>query len=387
MAKRLLLLVVSLSVVILVFEVALARLAPQRTVAFELAANPAIYQKGDPLPYSLAPGTRGRLLRDEFDTQVIINAHGYRDDDFALEKPEGTERILVLGDSFTFGWGVESDETYSQQLEKILAGNHPGRSIEVINAGFASGPFPGTYYLYLREKGLELDPDLIVVGLFMGNDIDHERAGEFPFAEVDEDGLPRRFEQKFTFKDGHFVMKYPRFRWRYPVLRDSEVFQLGAESVRTIRKKFEDPGEQWIREGYMYVDPYPPRTEKRVALIEKLLLGTYRLAKDRGVPILFVMIPTIEQVYVGHGTVREDFDLEKPQRILSEFFEREGIPYLDLLPALRESASDEDLYFWSDQHWNVAGNALAARLLVGPVEESLEAQTEGSPDHGGEAVP
>jgi len=137
----------------------------------------------------------------------------------------------------------------------------------------------------------------------------------------------------------------------------------------------------------MYVDPYPPRTEKRVALIEKLLLGTYRLAEERGIPILFVMIPTIEQVYVGRGTVREDFDLEKPQRILSEFFEREGIPYLDLLPALRESASNEDLYFWSDQHWNVAGNALAARLLVGPVEESLEAQTEGSPGHGGEAVP
>ena len=166
----------------------------------------------------------------------------------------------------------------------------------------------------------------------MGNDIDHERAGEFPFSEVDEEGLPTRFEQRFRFEGGHFARKYPRFRWRYPILRNSEIFQLGAESVRTIRKEIPGPRGEVGREGYMYVDPYPERTERRLALIEKLLLGTYRLAKDRGVPILFVMIPTIEQVYVGRGTVREDFDLEKPQRVLSEFFDREGIPYVDLLP-------------------------------------------------------
>ena len=136
----------------------------------------------------------------------------------------------------------------------------------------------------------------------------------------------------------------------------------------------------------MYVDPYPQRTERRLALIEKLLLGTYRLAKDRGVPILFVMIPTIEQVYVGRGTVREDFDLEKPQRVLSEFFDREGIPYVDLLPGFRQSAAHEDLYFWSDQHWNVAGNAAGARLLAAPVGAILEERKDRSQHHAGDAL-
>lgn len=128
----------------------------------------------------------------------------------------------------------------------------------------------------------------------------------------------------------------------------------------------------------MYAKSYPPRTKIRLALIERLLLGTYRLASDRGIPILFLVIPSIEQVYVEHGTVPEDFDLEKPQRVLAQFFDREDIPYLDLLPELRKARHGKDLYFWLDQHWNAQGNAVAAALLAEPIATILTRSGEAS---------
>jgi lysophospholipase L1-like esterase len=67
---------------------------------------------------------------------VHVNSHGTRGPDFQTDKPVGTIRILSLGDSRTFGWGLADEETYSRQLERLLqerAGS--GKRIEVINAG------------------------------------------------------------------------------------------------------------------------------------------------------------------------------------------------------------------------------------------------------------
>ena len=46
--------------------------------------------------------------------------HLRRDDEFEVEKPKDTFRVISVGDSFTFGWGVANDETYPQQLEELL---------------------------------------------------------------------------------------------------------------------------------------------------------------------------------------------------------------------------------------------------------------------------
>ncbi len=64
-----------------------------------------------------------------------INAHGTRGPDFVVPKPANTIRILSLGDSRTFGWGLGDQETYSSLLQDGLQrdlGN--SRKVEVINA-------------------------------------------------------------------------------------------------------------------------------------------------------------------------------------------------------------------------------------------------------------
>ena len=80
----------------------------------------------------------------------------------AGEKAPGTTRILVLGDSFTFGEDVGDDETYSHHLEQLLPGT------EVINLG-VHGYGHDQMLIYLREEGIRYRPDIVILGFLTGD--------------------------------------------------------------------------------------------------------------------------------------------------------------------------------------------------------------------------
>ncbi|MCH7597041.1 MAG: hypothetical protein IID35_10830 [Planctomycetes bacterium] len=91
---------------------------------------------------------------------VRTNDLGLRTRDVA-EKPEGQFRILSLGESSTFGIGVENDETYSALLEELLRDGFGSASVRVINAGVpAYSSFQSVQYL--KTRGLALEPDLVL---------------------------------------------------------------------------------------------------------------------------------------------------------------------------------------------------------------------------------
>lgn len=97
---------------------------------------------------------------------VRTNAYGLRDVDFPLIKPPGVARILMLGDSLTFGWGVPIEKTYAKQIESILRAE--GRSVQVINTGV------GNYNTameveYFFERGKDFDPDIVVLNYFIND--------------------------------------------------------------------------------------------------------------------------------------------------------------------------------------------------------------------------
>ena len=95
---------------------------------------------------------------------VHINSRGTRGPEFQLPKPPGTFRILSLGDSKTFGWGVSEADTYSARLERLLQEHAgPGTKIEVINAGCNAWSYPQMRF-YFRDIGLQYQPDLILIG-------------------------------------------------------------------------------------------------------------------------------------------------------------------------------------------------------------------------------
>lgn len=91
-----------------------------------IQADPECSQYDDYVSYTLRPG-ECRFKNIEFDTHYAINSQGLRDSESALSGPE----IIVLGDSFTMGWGVEQDEAYPKLIESLTG-------TKTLNAGISS---------------------------------------------------------------------------------------------------------------------------------------------------------------------------------------------------------------------------------------------------------
>jgi hypothetical protein len=101
---------------------------------------------------------------------VRTNALGFRDDrEYSLEKAPGAFRIIILGDSVTFGHGSVYEHTYPRLLEDRLNAWKPRVNWQVWNLG-VPGYNTSQELAYLREVGQAYRPDLVIVG-FYGNDV------------------------------------------------------------------------------------------------------------------------------------------------------------------------------------------------------------------------
>jgi lysophospholipase L1-like esterase len=113
------------------------------------------------LGWAHEPGQEGIFQTLQFRTVVRINENGLRDREHSYERQNDIERILVLGDSFAWGYGVEDPERFSQLLEESLG-------VEVINAG-VSGYSTDQELLWYQNEGIKYETDLVILVL-SGND-------------------------------------------------------------------------------------------------------------------------------------------------------------------------------------------------------------------------
>jgi lysophospholipase L1-like esterase len=119
------------------------------------------------LGWAQEPGQQGMFETPQFQTVVRINENGLRDRERSYERQDDIKRILVLGDSFAWGYGVEESERFSQRLEAAL-------DVEVINAG-VSGYSTDQELLWYRSEGIKYETDLVILVL-AGNDVgDNDR--------------------------------------------------------------------------------------------------------------------------------------------------------------------------------------------------------------------
>jgi len=124
--------------------------------------------------WALRPGIRDMTV---FGDRVLnSNSRGLRGRaEHAYDKPPGVRRVLVLGDSFTFGEDVSDDETYAHFLQQRLPG------VEVLNLG-VHGYGHDQMLLYLREEGRKYRPDVVVLG-FLYDDMDRNLLGFRDYAK------------------------------------------------------------------------------------------------------------------------------------------------------------------------------------------------------------
>lgn len=141
---------------------------------------------------------------------VTYNERGLRDRPILTKGPD-EYRILALGDSVTFGWGVDQDKTFAARLESLLPGRLH-RPVRVINSG-VGGYNTVQEVTYFKQDGIALQPDLVLL-TYVQNDIDelnpawNPRSADSSSEKSISERLNRLVSQLWLYRLAHHAYHY-----------------------------------------------------------------------------------------------------------------------------------------------------------------------------------
>ncbi len=304
--------------------------------------------------YRIQPNGRGRHANG---VETVASSQGLRNREVGPKGPRDF-RVLVLGDSFTVGSSVEQESAYPQVLERVLA-RETTRPVEVINAG-VGGWDPFQYAQYFAREGFRFEPDLVLVGFFVGNDT-YSTA-------LSVDRLP-------TSVAGRRISRNAASRWSVQLeLKLYEVSHLARAMRPTLpasppRRSCDDFTEAFLSvEGARLANHFrasPERVAAAKANIDQILRIRDRAA-ERGVPVVVALLPDEVQVNPAlqsrllPSRDASLFDFSMPQAVLFDLATGAGLPVVDLLAGFR---ADSRCLYNNTTHWNSEGHALAAELI------------------------
>ncbi len=286
------------------------------------------------------PGTRFRVEyatnpRGYFDENngitYDINSQGLHGPEITKQKPEGTFRILGVGDSFTFGQGVKEEDTFLRRLERSLNRAAPpvAKKVEVLNAG-VMGYNTRDEVTHLEHQWLEYDPDLVIISFYL-----NDAYSDYTFLNHGKGlgiyGLPQGLG-----KYSHLVDLVQHTYGAWQAQQKMEAYYQ-KQFFSNARGMLEQPGS-------VQVD----WTVSRAALFRAV-----ELSQEHGFRIALVIFPEFYHLderypfYEIHGLVRDT----------AQSF---SMPVLDLMTLYRGQV-DRDLWVHpSDHHPNESAHAQAA---------------------------
>ncbi len=284
------------------------------------------------------------LRRDWFDgkgrVKVHLNRFGMRDrDDLEEAKPAGERRILCLGDSMVFGWGVPEESCWVRVVESDLRAE--GRNVRTINCGAVGTVCVDEYWWALKNRFVAFDPDVVVVTLCL-NDLvpSHglslmappERSGGLG------DVLKGRSRRNPLDLD-------PAFDWVEALLK---VPQGEAEAGNLCNH--DRPFQAMWSQGV-------PQSSLREARA---------FCDARGIRLAVVLWPFLQGLGPGRS-----YPFGRLHDMVATFCREEGLPFLDVLPLLR-AIPQEDLWVTpADMHPNPRAHRIAATAIRALVEPLL----------------
>ncbi len=334
-AKNLLAMLVGLTLTLGLLEGAV------RVMASTLGVSPYM-QYDETLGWTALPNTtkRHRNGSPAFDVSYELNAYGHRGPTYARTKPAGTRRIVLLGDSVGFGWGVDEGQHLAALLDTGL--DTPTGKTEVINLSL-SGYGTDQQLLRLRSEGLAFQPDLVILQL-TPNDFD-----EIQYAFYNQKPKP------------HFVLGTNGSL----ELRNSPVRSEGPQALDFAANSIPLPFREWLGwHSYAYnllneqyyrvsrsyrrggVRPYDRFRPESVALFNRLVQEIKVTLDERHIPLLVV-----------HAA--KEISDRQPLR-------NPGIPLLDLSGtfAAWEQTHDEPAMFSDGFHWAPRGHHIVADAVM-----------------------
>lgn len=357
--------------------------------------NRVYFAQPDPLlGWRNRPGLAGPYGGDEFLTWVTINEAGQRGPWHPVQRVPGKRRIAVLGDSQTWGDGVGDDETFVALLD--------GGDTEVLSF---SCPGWGTdqELLALDNDAARYAPDVVLLAFFAGNDLlDNLSRGTFqypkPYFTLESSGALLLRGVPVPYSEAmHALIEVYRAAMRYSAFLNA--------IAETSRKDWSFAGPREAQAAPVapvdvphshYTADYTAKDVVRFALTARLLREAARHARAIGARPVVLLLPELWQVEVYNdrawrGRLRAiGAEFRRPQRILRDALEADGVEVIDALPALARASrggweSGRHTYYREWRHLNARGHAVLADLLAARLGIERDARDESG--ESGEGAP
>ena len=256
------------------------------------------------------PNGHARLMR----VDVSINGQGLRDREYSLQKPPGAYRIMMLGDSTTFGWGVPIAETTAKHLERDLNGAG-GRQVEVLNAGVGNYNTVQEVSSYV-ERGRLFRPDLVILVYFIN------------------DAEPTPADQSGWLRNRSYFLAFALSRY------DALLRLTGGR-----------PGWRTYYDS-LYSDSQPGWRDAAGAIADLA-----RQTRRDGASLLVAILPELHQI-------NGDYPFTRAHAMVRAAAEAAGAPVVELIDGLQGHGPESELWVTPlDDHPNGKANALVAAQL------------------------
>ena len=279
------------------------------------------------------PDTTGVFKSSGRRTPVVTNSWGLRGPEVSADTM--TRRVLMLGDSYTFGWGVDDTSGFVRLLEKEI----PGDPIEFINGGL-----PG-YSIYQQIRMLEFvreraEIHAVVATISLANDpIDEKRIRRF---------APDHLE------DFSYDLRDPDSRTAR-LIAASRLFSLMDQRTTHLQFSLINTSGECRN------------------LADESLKNLAAACRKAGLPLVWVIVPRAQEIRPG-GFLKNALNgaTEKLRRHFLELATELEVQAVDLKPVLLSARSRQEVYLPTDAHWNEAGHRAVAEALHPAVAEMLE---------------
>jgi lysophospholipase L1-like esterase len=331
--------------------------------------------------YFHIPNREGWWFSPEIQVKVKINSKGLRNREIGHEKPAGVTRILILGDSMTEGIQVPMEETFSALLEARL--NQSGSAkFEVVNAG-VSHFGTDNEVLYFQNEGYKYQPDIVILAFLTTNDV------------MDNSFELSRTSPYYVLGDGsrlglkNFPLQLdesPFNRLRLFLGTNVQSYNFFSRSIRTqaprIAQILQSFGvmHQGTTQGiptdfFVYAPQYDAKWDEAWEITRRLIMQLKQdVEAQRARFLVVVFSPQFVHVreqnwqdYLNAIPAMKEraWDVDKPDRLITDFLKAEQIPYLQTINHFQAEAkrTSQLLYFPADGHLNQAGHRLAAQLI------------------------
>lgn len=338
-AMNLILLTVTLYTAISSLEIGLAPLRPPRHT------QTTIYQKDDQLGWKMRPNANDRWKG----VPVQVNANGMRGPNVPLQRGEKECRLLYLGDSVTFGFGLPLHHTYPSLVEESLSISH---DCNITTVNMAVGGY-ATWQenLVFQETGVRYDPDLVIIGFVLNDVTDKYNLRRFG-------GRSEAYQLESSKRVASFLRRNSNI---YDRLQDIiETIRFGRDKVAGAERIEE------LRAGALFLRPDRPEIQRAWVEVLKEMKEIVDRCHSEKIPALLVVLPMAKQL-------NEPVGFAGPQAKLRQFAIQNQVGFLDLLPVFTaESRTEQGIgrIFLDRVHLTSEGSRIAASKIAEEISKS-----------------